>query len=119
MFVYMINPDDEETPYYQGGKFQCYQRDIHLELKNLEPGSYVLFTEVDWNGTQSTDKYFITSYGPNKVSFDEYEGPESMDALRAAASAILDQGLQTGDLNEENPWDGAPAVTVYSFSSDF
>lgn len=52
---------DEEGNYVSGTSGKP-NRDLHLEVDNLQPGNYKLFAEVDWEQYEHQD-FVLTAYG--------------------------------------------------------
>ena len=52
---------------YVAGAAGQPNRDLHLEVENLERGSYYLFCEMDW--VHSERNFVLTSYGLSAVDF--------------------------------------------------
>lgn len=88
------NPIKEESIEFIDGKKDFYTRDIHLEC-NIEPGTYGIFAEIDWNSDSKPAKneFVITCYGPSKIYFTNVTKKYTKEAVVSAALLnILKQG---------------------------
>jgi hypothetical protein len=70
-------------------------RDLHLEVPSLEPGTYYLYTEVDWCQSM-TDEYVITAYGRANVEFQgDYSG--SFSKLECLKQIFMSKAQASGN----------------------
>ena len=98
---------------FVAGKAGKPNRDLHLELDNLMPGTYYLFVEVDWAYSQR--EFVVTSYGEGTVKFlgDEASRYDKMGVLRDIfKSKAVQEGpsVQKADMGRYN----APGIVKYA-----
>ena len=67
-------------------------RDTHVEFKSFEPGTYLMYIEIQWNGKTPNTTFCVNCYGPSEVKWD---GDKSNKASQEKA------GLATGIYNYE------------------
>lgn len=67
MFLLKIN--DDGTCDFRKAMTSCYQRECYLIYECLEPGSWMLFTEVDYVSSEYDNQYNITAYCEMPVNF--------------------------------------------------
>ncbi len=71
------NAGDIKNIEYIASKNGC-NRETYLEVENLQPGSYILLAEVEWENdfvrklTNSTVR--VNCYGPSQINFQQMNG---------------------------------------------
>lgn len=67
-------------------------RDTHVEFQSFEPGMYLMYVEIQWNGKTPNKTFCVNCYGPSEVV---WHGDKSKAVNQEKA------GLATGIYNFE------------------
>jgi len=112
------DPTNEVEIQYVKGAKGFHTRDIHLEC-TLEPGSYCLFTEVDWSPASkpADNSYCVTCYGASKVYLEnDAEEFAREDVVRATMMSLIRNGVQGAAVSSLPE---APDLQVVEYKSEF
>lgn len=106
--------------YIQGNKIY-EDRDGHVEVKNLDIGTYYYYVEMDWQETtiEEDRNYNITCYGCSDVLFEGDKSSEQTkeEILEMAFRAKAERASEFSDITVTDfAEDGAPGVKKYSCS---
>lgn len=111
--------ENAELAYIDGAR-KAYNRDVYLELENLEAGIYMVFADIDFDESTAEENrtYVITAYADFEVNFTIYDHEVATvpGLIRAAGLACLraePEGLNTKEIP------GAENCKVHRFTTNF
>ena len=102
---------------YIKGQKGFKERDFHMNIKDLDSGTYFLFVEMEWVVQDSYSEYQFTatSYGCGQVSFieelhDSFSREQVLEAAFLSKAQIGCDNITESNMEEK----GAPNITLYN-----